>query len=107
MPLEVCPVSNLRTRVVEHAEAHPFAALDAAGVLVTVNSDDPPMFGTTLNDEYRFLARTFGYDAAGSGAPVAKRGDVVFPAGERKVALLAEFDEEFARLGAELGLDVA
>ncbi len=107
VPLEVCPVSNLRTRVVEQADAHPFAALDAAGVLVTVNSDDPPMFGTTLNDEYRFLARTFGYDAAGL-ARLSRNGVTSsFLPEERKAALLAEFDEEFARLGAELGLDVA
>ena len=105
VPLELCPVSNLRTRVVEHPEAHPFAALDSAGVLVTVNSDDPPMFGTTLNDEYRFLARTFGYDAAGLARLSRNGANASFLPDDRKATLLAEFDAEFARLGAELGLD--
>ncbi len=107
VPLEVCPVSNLRTRVVDRAEDHPFAALDAAGVLVTVNSDDPPMFSTTLNDEYRFLARTFGYDAAGL-ARLSRNGvKASFLSQARKTALLTEFDEEFAQLGKELGIEVA
>ena len=107
VPLEVCPVSNLRTRVVERDDAHPFAALDAAGVLVTVNSDDPPMFGTTLNDEYRFLTRAFGYDAAGL-ARLSRNGVTAsFLPESRKADLLAAFDAECASLGAELGLPIA
>ena len=38
--------------------------LNAAGVMVTVNSDDPPLFGTTLYEEYTLLAREWGYGAA-------------------------------------------
>ena len=106
VPLEVCPVSNLRRRVIDRAEAHPFAALDAAGVLVTVNSDDPPMFGTTLNDEYRFLARTFGYDTSGL-ARLSRNGVTAsFLPEVKKNELLAEFDADFARLGTELGLEI-
>ena len=41
------------------------ARLDEAGVVVTVNSDDPPLFGTTLTDEFLVLARDWGYDADG------------------------------------------
>ena len=47
IPLEVCPTSNVATRVVERIEEHPIRAMRDAGVVVTVNSDDPPMFGTT------------------------------------------------------------
>ncbi len=103
IPLEVCPVSNLRTRVVIDPESHPFAALDAAGVLVTVNSDDPPMFGTTLPDEYRFLAATFGYDAPGL-ARLARNGVVAsFLSPTEKAAMLAAFEAECAELMDELG----
>ncbi len=51
--LEVCPTSNLRTRAVDALEDHPLRRLLDAGVAVTLNSDDPGMFGTTLNHEYR------------------------------------------------------
>jgi adenosine deaminase len=64
IPLELCPTSNVCIGVVPAACDHPFRRLDDAGVLVTVNSDDPPLFGTTLTDEYRLLAREFGYDSA-------------------------------------------
>ena len=62
IPLEVCPTSNVRLGAVPDLEEHPFDRLLAAGVEVTVNSDDPPYFETTLNEEYVGLARTFGYD---------------------------------------------
>jgi adenosine deaminase len=57
VPLEVCPTSNYRLKVVPEGARHPIRALVDAGVTCTVNSDDPPMFGTTLVDEYRLLAR--------------------------------------------------
>ena len=64
IPLEVCPTSNLSTRVCERLSLHPFPHLDGMGLTVTVNSDDPPLFGTTLEDEYRLLATEFGYGRA-------------------------------------------
>jgi adenosine deaminase len=56
VPLEVCPTSNYRLKVVPAGAPHPLRALVDAGLVCTVNSDDPPMFGTTLVDEYRLLA---------------------------------------------------
>lgn len=61
IPLELCPTSNLRTGVVKDIEQHPLRRLDEAGVIVTVSSDDPALFGTTLTDEYLLLATAFGY----------------------------------------------
>ncbi len=49
VPLEVCPSSNVRLGVVPDLASHPFDRLRAAGVTVTVNSDDPPLFATTLD----------------------------------------------------------
>jgi aminodeoxyfutalosine deaminase len=51
IPLEVSPTSNLRLGVYPDYAAHPLPRLLAAGVELTVNSDDPPLFNTTLNDE--------------------------------------------------------
>ncbi|MGN9813049.1 adenosine deaminase [Micromonospora sp. BQ11] len=66
--LEVCPTSNVRTRAVATIDQHPLRRLVDAGVLVTVNSDDPPMFGTTLNDEYAVAARLLGVGPEGLAA---------------------------------------
>jgi adenosine deaminase len=63
IPLEVCPTSNYRLKIVADGTPHPMRALVDAGLVCTVNSDDPPMFGTTLVDEYRLLARQgFSWD---------------------------------------------
>lgn len=63
--LEVCPTSNVRTRSVPSPAEHPLPALVAAGVPVTINSDDPPMFSTTLNREYQVAADLLGLDRHG------------------------------------------
>jgi adenosine deaminase len=64
-PLEVCPTSNACLGVAPSLDEHPLPALAAAGLYVTVNSDDPPLFNTTLTDEYRLAARLMRLDAEG------------------------------------------
>lgn len=54
--LDVCPTSNLRTRVVATLAEHPLPRLRAAGVNCTINTDDPAMFGTDLGREYEIAA---------------------------------------------------
>jgi len=56
VPIEVCPMSNYRTGVVPKGSPHPVLRMLEEGLNVTVNSDDPPMFATSLTDEYRWLA---------------------------------------------------
>ena len=56
IPLTVCPLSNLALKVVHHLEDHPLRKLMDAGVLVTVNSDDPAYFGGYINENYRAIA---------------------------------------------------
>ncbi|GAA1476280.1 adenosine deaminase [Nocardioides aestuarii] len=63
--LEVCPTSNIATRAVETLDVHPLRTFVEAGVPVTINSDDPPMFGTTLNEEYAVAADLLDLDEAG------------------------------------------
>ena len=63
--LEVCPTSNVCTRSVPSLAEHPLPALVAAGVPVTINSDDPPMFATTLNQEYAVAAELHGVGERG------------------------------------------
>jgi aminodeoxyfutalosine deaminase len=61
--LDVCPTSNLRTRVVGSLAAHPLPRLRAAGVPCTISTDDPAMFDTDLGREYE-VARGLGVSAA-------------------------------------------
>nr|WP_249139074.1 adenosine deaminase [Actibacterium sp. MT2.3-13A] len=62
--LEVCPGSNIALGVFPGWAAHPVARLRARGVKVTLSTDDPPFFHTTLSGEYHRLADTFGWDEA-------------------------------------------
>ena len=71
--LEVCPTSNVQLGVVDRIEDHPLPQLIEAGVQVTLNSDDPPMFGTTLADEYRLAAGVLGLSPSAI-ADVARAG---------------------------------
>jgi aminodeoxyfutalosine deaminase len=61
IPLEICITSNLVTGVVARVEDHPLRRLYDAGVPITLNTDDPAMFGCTLTGEYRLAARQFGF----------------------------------------------
>jgi len=92
IPLEVCPTSNVCTRSVPSLAEHPLPQLVAAGVLVTINSDDPPMFSTTLNHEYAVAAQLLGLDPAGVAdlARAGVRASFLDPAGQQR--LLAEID---------------
>jgi adenosine deaminase len=58
--LECCPGSNISLKVFPNFAAHPFMKLRAAGVPVTLNSDDPPYFATSLKHEYEIGAEHFG-----------------------------------------------
>jgi len=63
IPLEVCPTSNVCLGVAPSLAAHPLPELMARGLYVTLNSDDPPMFNTTLTQEFQHSAETFGWSA--------------------------------------------
>ncbi len=61
--LEVCPGSNVVLKAVADWASHPITKLRDAGVKVTVSTDDPPFFHTTMTAEYEMLNRTFGWEA--------------------------------------------
>jgi adenosine deaminase len=60
IPLTVCPLSNLRLRVVKSLEAHPLRTMLEQGLCVTVNSDDPAYFGGYINENYRAVREALG-----------------------------------------------
>ncbi|MCI4065368.1 adenosine deaminase [Micromonospora sp. R77] len=94
--LEVCPTSNVRTRAVATIEEHPLPRLVEAGVLVTINSDDPPMFGTTLNDEYAVAARLLGLGPDGLAALARDAVTASFLEPAEKTRISAEIDAYLA-----------
>jgi aminodeoxyfutalosine deaminase len=96
IPLEVCPTSNIATRAVERLEDHPIKQMWDAGVVVTVNSDDPPMFGTTLNREYEIAMDLLQLDEAGVAelAKNAVRASVLDDAGKARIE--SEIDDYLA-----------
>jgi len=90
--LEINPTSNICLHVYRSLAEHPFPHLDRMGLLVTVNSDDPPLFNTSLTQEYQVLADTFGYEQADL-ARIARNGFVACGAPSTvKEQMLAEFD---------------
>jgi aminodeoxyfutalosine deaminase len=92
IPLEVCPTSNIATRVVDRLEDHPIRQMYDAGVTVTVNSDDPPMFNTTLNREYEIAAHLLGLDERGIGELAKNAVHASFMSEEEKAQLAGEID---------------
>jgi adenosine deaminase/aminodeoxyfutalosine deaminase len=93
IPLEICPTSNVCTRSVQSLAHHPLPQLVEAGVTVTINSDDPPMFSTTLNNEYAVAADILDLSEAGI-ADLARAGvQASFLDDPGKARLLAEIDE--------------
>ncbi|AKS46831.1 adenosine deaminase [Octadecabacter temperatus] len=59
--LEVCPGSNVFLQATGGWSEHPIQRLRDAGVKVTVSTDDPPFFGTTMTNEFDMLSQTFGW----------------------------------------------
>ncbi len=88
IPLELCPTSNRLTGVVSPAGPHPIAELDARGVICVVDADDPALFSTSLETEYRIVAETCGTGALGRFAVAAV--DASFADAPRKAGLRAE-----------------
>lgn len=92
IPLEVCPTSNIATRAVTTLDEHPIKEFVRAGVLVTVNSDDPPMFGTDLDNEYAVAARLLDLDERGIAGLAKNAVEASFLDRAGKERIMAEID---------------
>jgi adenosine deaminase len=92
VPLDVCPTSNIAIGLYPSLDAHPVAALWRAGVAITISSDDPPFFRTTLTDELRHVVRLAGLtreDLATLQRTAARHS---FAAPQLRATVLAEID---------------
>ncbi|WP_205304807.1 adenosine deaminase [Nocardioides sp. 616] len=93
IPLEVCPSSNIATRAVASLAEHPITAFRDAGVRFSINSDDPPMFGTTLNREYEIAADLLDLDEAGVAELARAAVLASFAPQDVRARVLAEIDD--------------
>lgn len=98
IPLEICPTSNIALGVYSDYAQHPLRDLWDMGLLVTVNSDDPPMFNTSLNHEYEVLIKhfDFGFHELEEISLNSLRASFLPKAA--KAALIEEFTAEFKNL---------
>ena len=98
IPLEVCPTSNICLKVFPSFAEHPLPKLIDEGLYVTINSDDPPMFNTTLTDEYIKSAETFGFNTNEIIQLVLNALRASFMPDELKKQMEADFDAEIGQL---------
>lgn len=91
--LEVCPSSNVRIGTYHSLEQHPLPQLVAAGVPCCVNSDDPPLFNTTLLHEAELLDSAFHFDKATIDSILLNAFHHSFMAAEQKAALLRSWEK--------------
>jgi len=92
IPLTMCPLSNVRLRTIPNLEAHPLRVLDAAGVRVTVNSDDPAYFGGYVGDNFLAIRDALGVTTAEAERFARNSIDASFASAERKAELFDEID---------------
>ncbi len=101
IPLEVCPTSNVCLGVAASFAEHPLPRLIEQGLTVTLNSDDPPMFNTTLTDEFLQAADTFGFGPEALEKLVLNAARASFLPKADKTTLEAALSADFERLRAE------
>lgn len=95
IPLTVCPLSNLRLKVVEDLAEHPLPALLASGIEATVNSDDPAYFGGYVGANYQALVDHLGFGEFELTTLARNSLKAAFLDQPSKEELLLTFDQEF------------
>ncbi len=97
VPVEVCLTSNLRTGLCPNLNDHPAKSYFDRGVMITLNSDDPAMFGTTLAREYHVAQQTFGFTDEHMRELARNSFEASFLPAEKKCEFLNLFDAAAAR----------
>lgn len=92
IPLTVCPLSNVRLQATPDLRDHPLHRLDAAGVRVTVNSDDPAYFGGYVGQNFAAVRDALGLTADQARRFARTSIEASFASDDRKAELLAELD---------------
>ncbi len=91
--LTVCPLSNLKLKVVDHIDKHPLPEMLAKGLVITINSDDPSYFGGYINENYEAVQKTFGLGVETLAGLAKNSFNSAFINDEMKIRLCSEIDE--------------
>jgi len=97
IPVEICLTSNLRTGLCPGLSEHPAKSYFDHGLMITLNSDDPAMFGTTLAREYQIAQQTFGFTDEHLRELARNSFEASFLPAEKKLEFLNLFDAAAAR----------
>jgi aminodeoxyfutalosine deaminase len=97
IPVELCITSNLRTGVCKAIAEHPTKNYFDHGVMITLNTDDPALFGTTLSHEYQIAQEAFGFTDEHLRELARNSFEASFLPAEKKLELLSLFDAAAAR----------
>ncbi|MGD0803657.1 MAG: adenosine deaminase [Candidatus Bathyarchaeia archaeon] len=96
--IETCPVSNLRTGAIKTIKEHPIRSFIRHGIRVSVNSDDPPMFNTDMNNEYLQLHSELGFSVDELMRIGLDSVETSFLPAKKKGELREEFLKEYREL---------
>jgi adenosine deaminase/aminodeoxyfutalosine deaminase len=97
VPIEICMTSNLRTGCCKTVSEHPVKQYFDHGLMITLNTDDPAMFGTTLSHEYQLAQQTFGFTDEHLRELARNSFEASFLPAEKKLDFLNLFDAAIAR----------
>ena len=95
IPLEICPSSNVCLKVFPSLAEHSLSQLLEQGLYVTINSDDPPMFNTTLATEYIICQKTWNWDRATIEKLILNAVDVTLLTEKEKQNMRRKFKAQF------------
>jgi adenosine deaminase len=94
IPIELCPMSNVRTGVVNNIMEHPIRKYFEHGLIISVNTDDPKMFNTSLANEYRQLVHNCGFTKKDICKIILLSIRSSWLSGEEKKSLVNKFEQE-------------
>jgi adenosine deaminase len=98
IPLDLCVVSNLKTKVCKTFEEHPVRNYFKDGLMITINSDDPAMFDTSITNEYLVLIQKFGFNLEEIKKVNFNSIQASFMTDQEKNTMKETFNKEWERL---------
>lgn len=96
--VETCPISNVKTGVCDDIKTHPVRKFYDSGVSISVNSDDPTMFGTDMNNEYMTLHEVHGFTVEELYNISVNSLKTSFLSEEKKQECLKEFQKRYDKI---------
>ncbi len=91
IPVEICLISNVKTKVVKSVREHPVRRYFDKGIIISINTDDPTMFGNSLAEEYETLQVEFGFSPDDIRKIILQSIDASWTSDDRKRDLKEKF----------------